>query len=110
MKEERIGIKNSKEKANKLPINRFLVIRELHETAIAPIAEITIMEPMQSKVSEISENTIVLSDDPRTPFKVLAYNMSSKMAPQYIAATQAYSSTQRNRNLTLMPILYRKGF
>lgn len=67
--EERIGIKNSKEKASRLAINRFLAILNFQETAIAPIAVITITKPMQSKASEISENTIALSDDPRIPFK-----------------------------------------
>jgi hypothetical protein len=69
MKEERIGIKNSKEKAIRLAMNRFLALLDFQETAIAPIEKTAIMKPMQSKVSEVSENTIALSDAPRTPFK-----------------------------------------
>src|SRR4030042_250738 len=65
MKEKRIGIKNSNEKANRLAINRYLAILDFQETAIAPIAEITTTKPMQRKVSEISENTIALSEDSR---------------------------------------------
>jgi hypothetical protein len=106
MKEKRIGIENSKEKANRLAINRFLAILDSQETVIAPIAEITITKPMQSKVSEISENTIVLSEDPRTPFKFLAYTISIKIPPQKTAATQAYSPTSRKRNLSFMPLFY----
>ena len=71
MKEEKIGIKNSKENATRLAINRFLTILEFQEIAIAPIAEITKTKPIQSKVSEISENTMALSDEPRTPFRDL---------------------------------------
>jgi len=56
MKEEKIGIKNSKENATRLAINRFLAIFEFQEKATAPIAEITKTIPMQSKISEISEN------------------------------------------------------
>ena len=69
IKVARIGIKNSREDTIRLAINRFLAILDFQETAMAPIAEITITKPMHSKVSEISENTIVLSDDPSTPFK-----------------------------------------
>jgi hypothetical protein len=69
MKEKRIGIRNSKEKAIRLAMNRFLAFLDFQETAIAPIEKTAIMKPMQSKVSEISENTIMLSDAPRTPFK-----------------------------------------
>jgi hypothetical protein len=69
MREENIGIKNSKEKANRLAMNKFLAILDFQETAIAPIALTTITKPLQSKVSETSENTIALSEVPRTPFK-----------------------------------------
>ncbi len=65
IKNENIGINISKEKANKLAINRFRATLDFHETPMAPIAEITIAKPMHSKVSEISENTILRSDDPR---------------------------------------------
>ena len=67
--EERTGIRNSKKKAIKLAINRFLATLDFQEAVIAPIAEITIINPMQSRISEISENTILLSEAPRIPFK-----------------------------------------
>jgi hypothetical protein len=69
MREENIGIKNSKEKANRLAMNKFLANLDFQEATMAPIAVITITKPMQSKVSETSENTIALSEDPRIPFK-----------------------------------------
>ena len=66
--EAKIGIRISKENTNKLAINRFLAAPDLQETAMAPIANITITKPMQSKASETSENTSLLSEAPRTPF------------------------------------------
>ena len=60
MKDTKIGINNSREKTNKLAINRFLAIPDLQETAIAPIAEMTTSKPMQSNVSETSEYTDAL--------------------------------------------------
>jgi hypothetical protein len=65
IKNENIGINISKEKANKLAINRFRATLDFHETIMALIAAMTIITPKQSKVSEISENTILRSDDPR---------------------------------------------
>jgi hypothetical protein len=89
MKEKKIGISISKEKANRLAIKRYLANLDFHETAIAPIAVIIMKKPMQSKVSEISENTIVLSEKLRTPFKYLAYTISSITTPKKTAVIQA---------------------
>jgi hypothetical protein len=102
IKDERIGSENSKEKANKLAINRFLAIFNFQEMAMAAIAVIIIIEPINNKVSEILENTIELPEDPRTSFKLLAYAISSKILPQKTAATQAYRPTTRKRNLSIM--------
>ena len=66
--EAKIGIRISKENANRLAINRFLAAPDLQETAMAPIAKITMMILMHSKASETSENTSELSEAPRTPF------------------------------------------
>ena len=109
MKVKRIGIKNSKEKANRLAINRYLAILDFHEAAIAPTAELTKTNPMQSKVSEISENIMALSENPITSFNKLAYAISSKIPPKKTAATQAYSPTSRKRNLSFMSLFYQKG-
>jgi hypothetical protein len=109
IKEKRIGIKNSTEKVNRLAINRFLAILDFQETAIAPTAVITITKLKQSKVSEILENTITLSEVPRTPFELLAYTISSKIPPNKIAAIQAYNPTIRKRNLSFISTFYQKG-
>jgi hypothetical protein len=68
IKKEKIGIKNSKENANRLAVNRFLAIPDLQGTAMAPIPVITKTKPMQSKVSETSENNSARSGATRTPF------------------------------------------
>jgi hypothetical protein len=62
IKEEKIGIKNSKENADRLAVNRFLAIPDFQETTMALIPVISKIEPMQSKISEISENTSALSE------------------------------------------------
>ena len=106
MKEKKRGIKISKDKANRLAIKRYLAILDFQETTIAPIAKITITKPMQSKVSEISENTIALSEKSSISFKYLAYTMSSNTPPKKTAAIQVYSPTIRKRNLSFTALFY----
>jgi hypothetical protein len=65
----RIGMINSNDNANKLAMNRFLAAREFHEIAIATIAAMNTIEPIQSMVSEISENKDDVSDGPSTLFR-----------------------------------------
>ena len=81
MNENRNGRKNFEEKNIRLVINKFLGSSDFQETTIAKIADKNSTNPMHSKVSEISVNTIDLFEDSKTLRNIFAYAISSKIVP-----------------------------
>ena len=81
MNENRNGSKNSEEKNIRLVINKFLGTGDFQETTIARIADRITMNPIHSKISEISVNTIDLFEDSKTLRKFFAYAISIKIIP-----------------------------